>query len=85
MNTSDDEGKQINLSYKDAAELAFQALQDDADSMILLLMGIKEQSSMVDVHLLIDSAIYEVVRLSSIHSELRDEYIRILIRKYRQR
>jgi hypothetical protein len=53
--------------------------------MGLLLMGIKEQSSMVDIHLLIDSAIYEVVRRSSIHSELRDEYIRILIRKYRQK
>jgi hypothetical protein len=85
MNTSDDEGKQINLNYKEAADLAFQALQDDADSLILLLMGIKEQSSMVDVHLLIDSAIYEVARLSGVHTELRDEYIRILIRKYRQK
>lgn len=85
MNTTDDEGKQINLSYKDAAELAFQATQDDADSLILLLMGIKEQGSIIDVHLLIDSAISEVVRTSSIYSELRDEYIRILVRKYRQK
>jgi hypothetical protein len=85
MNTSDDNEKQINLNYKEAAELAFQATQDDADSLILLLMGIKEQASIIDAHLLIDSAISEAVRVSSVYIELRDEYIRILIRKFRQR
>jgi len=85
MNTSSDEGKQINLSYKEAAELAFQATQDDADSLILLLMGIKEQGSIVDAQMLIDSAITEVVRYSSVYTELRDDYIRILVRKYRQK
>lgn len=84
MNTAEDERKQINLTDREAAELAFQALQDDADSLILLLMGIKEQASIIDAHLLIDSAISEVVRLSSVYTELRDDYIRILIRKYRQ-
>jgi len=84
MNTSDD-GKQINLNHREAAELAFQATQDDADSLILLLMGIKEHTSPVEVHLLIDSAITELVRASSVYTELRDEYIRILIRKFRQK
>jgi hypothetical protein len=85
MNTSDVEGKQINLNYKEAAELAFQATQDDADSLILLLIGIKEQASIIDAHVLIDSAISEVVRYSSVYTELRDDYIRILVRKYRQK
>ena len=85
MNTTEDEEKQINLSYKDAADLAFQATQDDADSLILLLMGIKEVRSPVEVETLIDSAITELVRTSSVYTELRDEYIRILIRKYRQK
>lgn len=85
MNTSDNEGNQINLTYKDAADLAFQATQDDADSLILLLMGIKEKPSFVDAHLLIDSAITELVRSSSVYTELRDDYTRILVRKYRQK
>lgn len=85
MNTSDYEGKQINLTYKEAEDLAFQATQDDADSLILLLMGIKEKPSFVDAHLLIDSAITELVRTSSIYIELREDYIRILVRKYRQK
>ena len=85
MDTTDDEGKQINLTYKEAEELAFQALQDDADSLILLLMGIKEQRSIIDAHLLIDSAISEVVRLSSVYIDLREDYIRTLVRKYRSK
>ena len=85
MNTSDAEGKQINLDHREAAELAFQALQDDADSLILLLLGLKEQSSIIDVHVLIDSAIAEAVRYSSVYTELRDDYIRVLVRKYRQK
>ena len=85
MNTSDDEGKQINLTDREAAELAFQATQDDADSLILLLMGIKEKPSFVDAHLLIDSAITELIRFSSVYIELREDYTRILVRKYRQR
>lgn len=85
MNTAEDERKQINLTDKEAADLAFQATQDDADSLILLLMGIKEQASIIDAHLLIDSAISEAVRVSSVYTELRDDYIRILIRKYRQK
>jgi hypothetical protein len=83
MNRSDEEGKQINLSYREAAELASQAIQDDADSLILLLMGVKEQPSIVDAHILIDSAISEVVRLSSVYSDLRDDYIGVLVRNYR--
>lgn len=84
MNTSDDEGMQINLTDKEAAELAFQATQDDADSLILLLMGIKEKGD-IDAHLLIDAAISEVVSVSSLYTDLRDDYIRILIRKHRQK
>jgi hypothetical protein len=85
MNTSDSEEKQINLTYKEAADLAFQDTQDDADSLILLLMGIKELRSPVEIDILIDSAITELVRTSSVYTELRDDYIRILVRKYRQK
>jgi hypothetical protein len=85
MNTSDDAGNQINLTYKEAAELASDSLQDDADSLILLLMGIKEKPSFVDAHLLIDSAITELIRFSSVYIELREDYTRILVRKYRQK
>ena len=81
MNTSEDEEKQINLSHQDAADLAYQATQDDSDSLILLLMGIKELRSPLEIDTLIDSAITELVRTSSIYTELRNEYIRILIRK----
>ena len=83
MNRSDEEGKQINLSYREAAELASQAIQDDADSLILLLMGIKEKPSFVDAHILMDSAISEAVRFSSLYSDIRDDYIRVIVRKYR--
>jgi hypothetical protein len=79
MDTSDDEGKQINLSHREAADLAFQATQDDADSLILLLLGIKEHRSPIEIDLLIDSAVTELVRNSSVYIELRDEYMRILI------
>jgi hypothetical protein len=83
MNRSDEESKQINLSHTEAAELASQAIQDDADSLILLLMGIKEKPSFVDAHILIDSAISEAVRFSSLYSDIRDDYIRVIVRKYR--
>jgi hypothetical protein len=83
VNRSDEEGKQINLSYREAAELASQAIQDDADTLILLLMGIKEKPSFVDAHILIDSAISEAVRFSSLYSDIRDDYIRVIVRKYR--
>lgn len=69
----------------DPAALAYQATQADSDSLILLLVGIKELRSPVEIDTLIDSAITELVRNSSIYTELRDEYIRILIRKYRQK
>ena len=69
----------------DAADLAYQATQDDSDSLILLLMGIKELRSPVEKDTLIDSAITELVGTRSVYTELRDEYIRILIRKYRQK
>jgi hypothetical protein len=83
MNRSDEESKQINLSHTEAAELASQAIQDDADSLILLLMGIKEKPSFVDAHILIDSAISEAVRFSSLYSDIRDDYIRVIVSKYR--
>ena len=85
MNTSDNEEKQINLTYKEAADLAYQATQDDPDSLILLLMGIKELRSPLEIDVLVDSAITELVRTSSVYTDLRDDYIRILIRKYRQK
>jgi hypothetical protein len=84
MCTSDDEGKQINLTYKEAAELAFRAQEGDPDSLILLLEGIKEKRSPADVFVLIQSAIDEVIRLGSFYTDLKEDYLRILIRKFRQ-
>jgi hypothetical protein len=46
-------------------------------------MGIKEKPSFVDAHILIDSAISEAVRFSSLYSDIRDDYIRVIVRKYR--
>ncbi|HVG20135.1 MAG TPA: hypothetical protein VNI02_13880 [Blastocatellia bacterium] len=84
MNTDNDEGKQINLTHKEAAELAFRAQEGDPDSLILLLEGIKEKKSPTDAFVLIQSAIDEVIRLGSFYSDLKDDYLRILIRKFRQ-
>ncbi len=84
MNTADDEGKQLNLTYKEAAELAYRAQEGDPDSLILLLEGIKEKSSPADAFVLIQSAIDEVIRLGSFYTELKEDYLRILIRKFRQ-
>ena len=85
MNTSDDERKQINLNYKEAAELAYRAQEGDPDSFILLLEGIKEKCSDTQAFILIQSAIDELIRLSSFYAELKDDYLRIILRKYRQR
>jgi len=84
MCTSDDEGKQINLTYQEAAQLAFRAQEGDPDSLILLLEGIKETKSPADTFVLIQSAIDEVIRLGSFYTDLRNDYLRILIRKFRQ-
>jgi hypothetical protein len=84
MCTSDDEGKQINLTYQEAAQLAYRAQEGDPDSLILLLEGIKEKRSPADTFVLIQSAIDEVIRLGSFYSDLKEDYLRILIRKFRQ-
>jgi hypothetical protein len=85
MDTPNDEGKQINLTYKEAAELAFRAQEGDPDSLILLLEGIKEKGSDTQAFVLIQSAIDEVIRLSSFYAELKGDYLRIIIRKFRQK
>ena len=85
MSTSDDEGKQINLTHKEAAELAYRAQEGDPDSLILLLEGIKEKNSDTQAFLLIQSAIDEVIRLGSFYSDLKGDYLRILIRQFRQK
>ena len=64
--------------------MAYRAQEGDPDSLILLLEGIKEQSTLTDVFILIQSAIDEVIRLGSFYTDLRNDYLRILIRKYRQ-
>jgi hypothetical protein len=84
MCTSNDEGKQINLTYKEAADLAYRAQEGDPDSLILLLEGIKEKKSETDAFVLIQSAIDEIIRLGSFYTDLKDDYLCILIRKYRQ-
>ena len=84
MNTDNDELKQINLTYKEAAALAYRAQEGDPDSLILLLEGIKEKESSTDAFVLIQSAIDEVIRLGSFYSDLKGDYLRILVRKFRQ-
>jgi hypothetical protein len=48
-----------------------------------LLEGIKEKPTITDAFILIQSAIDEVIRLSSFYAELKEDYLRILVRKYR--
>jgi hypothetical protein len=84
MCTSDDEGKQLNLTYQEAAQLAYRAQEGDPDSLILLLEGIKETTNPADAFMLIQSAIDEVIRLGSFYADLKVDYLRILIRKFRQ-
>lgn len=85
MDTSDDEGKQINLTYKEAEELAFRAQEGDPDSLILLLEGIKEKNNPTDAFVLIQSAIDEVIRLGSFYTDLKKDYLHILVRKFRSK
>ena len=85
MDTENEEGKQINLTHQEAAELAYRAQEGDPDSLILLLEGIKEKKSPTDAFVLIQSAIDEVIRLSSFYAELKEDYLRIILRKYRQK
>ncbi len=85
MNNSDDEGKQINLTHQEAAELAFRAQEGDPDSLILLLEGIKEKNSPLDAFVLIQSAIDEVIRLGSFYTDLKKDYLCILVRKFRSK
>ena len=72
-----------HLSHRGAAELAFQATRDNADSLILLLMGIKEHRRPIKIEPLINAAIIGLVRTCSVYTELKDEYVRILFRKFR--
>jgi hypothetical protein len=84
MCTSNDEGKQINLTYKEAADLAYRAQEGDPDSLILLLEGIKEKKNPTEAFVLIQSAIDEVIKLGSFYTDLKDDYLCKLIKKYRQ-
>jgi len=85
MDTENEEGKQINLTHQEAAELAYRAQEGDPDSLILLLEGIKEKKSPTDAFILIQAAIDEVIRLGSFYTDLKEDYLRILVRKYRQK
>lgn len=85
MDTDNEEGKQINLNHKEAAELAYRAQEGDPDSLILLLEGIKEKNGDTQAFVLIQYAIDEVIRLSSFYTELKEDYLRIILRKYRQK
>ena len=85
MCTCDRRENQIDLSYKDAAALAYSAQEGDTDSLILLLEGIKEVNRDVHVDTLIHSAVIEVFHLCSFHSELKQDCIRRLIRKFRRK
>ena len=85
MDTENEERKQINLNYKEAAELAYRAQEGDPDSLIILLEGIKEKNGDTQAFVLIQYAIDEVIRLSSFYTELKEDYLRIILRKYRQK
>ena len=85
MNTCDCEGKQISLAYKDAEELAYRAQEGNTDSLVLLLEGIKEKLRDSDVDLLIHTAVVAVIHLCSAYDDLKEDCIRILLRKFRQK
>ena len=85
MNTVDDEGKQINLTCDEAAELAFQSLQDDAESLVLLLEGIKEQGKSVEAEMLIISAVNKVFSLTNGYNDLKADYLQTILKKLRQK
>jgi hypothetical protein len=53
--------------------------------LILLLEGIKEKKTGTDAFVLIQSAIDEVIRLGSFYTDLKEDYLRILVRKFRQK
>jgi hypothetical protein len=84
MNTSDDEGKQLNLTCEEAEELAFQALQDDAESLVLLLEGIKEREP-IDAEMLIIYAVNKVFCLTNRYNEFKAEYLQAILKKLRQK
>jgi hypothetical protein len=85
MNTSDDEGKQINLTCEEAEELAFQSLQDDAESLVLLLEGIREQGKSVNAEMLIISAVNKVFSLTNGYNDLKADYLQTILKKLRQK
>jgi hypothetical protein len=84
MNTSDDEGMQINLTCEEAEELAFQSLQDDAESLVLLLEGIKEQNR-IDAEMLIISAVNKVFCLTTEYNTLKSEYLQTILKRFREK
>jgi hypothetical protein len=84
MNTEDDERKQINLTCEEAEKLAFRSLQDDAESLVLLLEGIKEQD-IQEAEMLIISAVNKVFSLTNGYNGLKADYLQTILKKLRQK
>jgi hypothetical protein len=84
MSTSDDEEKPLNLNCDEAEELAFQSLQDDAESLVLLLEGIKEHKPL-EAEMLIISAVNKVFCLTSGYNAMKADYLQSIVEKLRQK
>lgn len=78
-------GLNLDLSLKEAAELAYRAQEGDTDCLLLLLEGIKEKNRDQDVDLLVYSAVREFIHLCSFYDELKADCIRRLIKKFREK
>jgi len=84
MSTFNDDGKQLNLTCDEAEELAFQSLQDDAESLVLLLEGIKEQKPL-EAEMLIISAVNKVFCLTNGYNDLKADYLQSILKRFRQK
>jgi hypothetical protein len=84
MNTDDDDEKQLNITCDEAEELAFQSLQDDAESLILLLEGIKEHKPL-EAEMLIICAVNKVICLTPGYNTMKADYLQSIVEKLRQK
>lgn len=84
MDIPDDDEKQLNLTCDEAEELAFQSLQDDAESLVLLLEGIKEHKPL-EAEMLIISAVNKVFCLTSGYNAMKADYLQAIVKKLRQK
>ena len=86
MDTPEPDAMQINLSEREAAEIAVQVIcNNDIDCFALLMASFQETDRKPQCSELIKAAFDEAIKYSTIYSELRDEYVRVVLRKFRSK